>query len=97
MEALRKGNNIRSRRARFKAQMKASRNGGGKQSALDLLTEVPDWAETMRALDLLMAIPRVGRVKASRLLARVPASPSKTLGGMSERQRVALRAQVTML
>lgn len=94
MEALRKGNGIRSRRARLKAQMHASQNGGGKQQALELLTEVPDWAESMKALDLLLAIPKVGRVKANRLMNKVPASPSKTLGGLSERQRGALSNEI---
>jgi hypothetical protein len=88
MEALKRANDIRSKRAVFKAQMKRSRsNGGGKAQALELLTEVPGWAASMKVPDLLMAVPKIGRVKTNRILAKARISPSKTMGGLTERQR----------
>ena len=38
------------------------------------------------ALDLL-AVPKYGRVKVNRILTHCRISPSKTIGGLSERQR----------
>ena len=39
------------------------------------------------ALDLLLAVPKYGRVKVNRILTHCRISPSKTIGGLSERQR----------
>lgn len=101
-EALRRANDIRSTRARFKEQMKATGRGEdgkteARNAAVDLATEVPRWVGTMSAYDLLMAIPKVGRVKANRILNQCRISVSKTLGGMSDRQRVELVAQIRKL
>jgi hypothetical protein len=40
--------------------------------------------------DMLMAVPKFGRVKAARLLNQCRISQSKTVGGLSERQRAEL-------
>jgi hypothetical protein len=40
--------------------------------------------------DMLMAVPKFGRVKAARLLNQCRISQSKTVGGLSERQRTEL-------
>jgi hypothetical protein len=37
--------------------------------------------------DLLLAVPKYGRVKVNKILSQCRISPSKTLGGLSERQR----------
>lgn len=42
---------------------------------------------TMRVHDALLAAPKIGRVKADRMLRTAKVSPTKTLGGMTERQR----------
>ena len=42
--------------------------------------------------DLLLAVPKYGRVKVNKILAQCRISPSKTLGGLSERQRAELVA-----
>jgi hypothetical protein len=39
---------------------------------------------------MLLAVPKIGRVKVNRLLAVARISPSKTIGGLSERQRTEL-------
>jgi hypothetical protein len=38
-------------------------------------------------MDVLMAAPKYGRVKAARIMERCRVSPSKTVGGLSDRQR----------
>lgn len=91
MDALARANDIRSQRARFKQQMKAHgakvQEEPAKHAAVKLLTEVPEWADSMKVHDLLMAIPRTGRVKVNKLLQEIAISPSKTVGGMTCRQR----------
>jgi hypothetical protein len=41
-------------------------------------------------IDILMAVPKFGRVKAARFLNQCRISQSKTVGGLSERQRTEL-------
>lgn len=84
-EALRYANEIRIMRAHLKRQIR-----DGDASAGMVLRETPEWAATMRVLDLLLAIPNVGRTKARRLLIRERVSDSKTIGGLSTRQRADL-------
>jgi hypothetical protein len=46
--------------------------------------------ETMKVFDILLALPKYGRVKANKILTQCRMSPSKTIGGMSLRQRTEL-------
>lgn len=85
MEALLKANEVRSYRAVLKRDLKA-----GRVSLLDVIAAPPEEVDTAKVLDLLMASPKIGRVKAMKLLGQVKASPSKTVGGLSRRQRVEL-------
>lgn len=87
MDALQEANRIRSYRAVVKREIKA-----GRRSIIDELVEVHELMATMKVLDLLLAVPKVGRVKAMKVLNRERISPSKTVGGLSERQRLALVA-----
>jgi hypothetical protein len=82
MEALQRANEIRTRRAQLKRDLKA-----GRQLIQELLLEPPDYLQTAKVLDLLLAVPKYGRVKANKILSQCRISPSKTLGGLSERQR----------
>ena len=82
MEALQRANDIRSRRAQLKRDLKA-----GRQPIDELLLEPPDYLETAKVFDLLLAVPKYGRVKVNKILAQCKISPSKTVGGLSERQR----------
>jgi hypothetical protein len=86
--ALRKANGVRSARKLLKREIKACR-----RSVLDVLAQPPAEAESMRVFDLLLAAPKVGRVKASKVLHRAGVSPSKTVSGITERQRRELLAQ----
>ena len=47
----------------------------------------PDYLQTAKVFDLLLAVPKYGRVKVNKVLSQCRISPSKTLGGLSERQR----------
>jgi hypothetical protein len=82
MDALRRANEVRTRRADVKTFTKV-----GLVDALKLVADPPDWMETMKVFDLLVSVPKLGRVKANRILQDCRISPSKTLGGISERQR----------
>ena len=89
MEALRRANDIRTRRARLKRDLKA-----GRESIHTLLLEPPEYLETAKVFDLLLAVPKYGRVKVNRILTQCRISPSKTIGGLSERQRSELVAML---
>lgn len=82
MEALQQANEIRTTRAAWKRDVKA-----GRADPLVVLAEPPAEFASMKVFDALMALPKVGRVKALTLLRSAQASPSKTLAGLSERQR----------
>jgi len=87
MEALRRANDIRTRRARLKRDLKA-----GRESIHTLLLEPPEYLETAKVFDLLLAVPKYGRVKVNKILAHCRIAPSKTIGGLSDRQRSELVA-----
>ncbi|MEA2495599.1 MAG: hypothetical protein QOJ29_3510 [Thermoleophilaceae bacterium] len=89
MDALKRANMIRTRRANLKRDLKA-----GRKTVVPLLLDPPDWLATMKVWDLLLAVPKYGRVKVGVLLndRTIAISPSKTIGGLSERQRGALVA-----
>jgi hypothetical protein len=82
MDALQRANEIRVRRAELKRAIKA-----GRVALADVLLSPPDYAETAKVFDLLLAAPRFGRVRANKLLVQARISPSKTVGGLSSRQR----------
>ena len=82
MDALRRANEIRTQRARLKRDLKA-----GRTQIQGLLLDPPEYLLTAKVFDLLLAVPKYGRVKANRILTQCRISPSKTIGGLSERQR----------
>ena len=82
MDALKRANDIRTQRARLKRDLKA-----GRAQIQVLLLDPPEYLLTAKVFDLLLAVPKYGRVKANRILTQCRISPSKTIGGLSERQR----------
>lgn len=84
-EALVKANDIRTYRAELKIDLKK-----GRETVYSLLLDPPERLETMKIFDLLLAIPKHGRVKVNKLLVHCRISPSKTIGGLSQRQRTEL-------
>ena len=89
MDALKRANDIRSRRAQLKRDLKA-----GRTSIHDLLLRPPGYLETAKVFDMMLAVPKYGRVKVDKVLKQCRISPSKTICGLSERQRSEL---VTLL
>jgi hypothetical protein len=85
MEALQRANEIRTRRAALKRDLKA-----GRASIEKLLDDPPDFIETAKVFDMLLAVPKYGRVKVNKVLQVCRISPSKTIGGLSDRQRAEL-------
>lgn len=85
MDALERANRIRTARAQLKRDLKA-----GKVSIHQLLLKPPAYLETAKVFDMLLAVPKYGRVKANKVLVQCRISPSKTIGGLSERQRTEL-------
>ncbi|MEA2209823.1 MAG: hypothetical protein QOF54_2300 [Solirubrobacteraceae bacterium] len=82
MDALARANQIRIKRAQLKRDLKS-----GRLSIHLLLLEPPEYLETAKVFDMLLAVPKYGRVKVNKILSQCRISPSKTLGGLSERQR----------
>ena len=85
MEALRRANEIRVQRAQLKKDLKA-----GAVRMEEILRDPPECVETAKVIDILIAVPKFGRVKAARFLNQCRISQSKTVGGLSERQRAEL-------
>ncbi len=80
-------NEIRTQRAQLKKDLKAGR------AKIDvLLLDPPEWLGSAKVFDIIIAVPKYGRVKANRILNHCRISPSKTIGGLSERQRAELVA-----
>lgn len=82
LDALNTANLVRTRRATLKKDLKA-----GRVLVVDLIASPPAYIETMKLFDLVLATPKYGRVKVNKILTQCRISPSKTVGGLSERQR----------
>lgn len=85
MEALKRANAVRSYRAGVKRDMKQRR-----VTPVELLLDPPAQLGSMKVFDLLIATPKWGRVKVQKTLNQTRVSPSKTVGGLSPRQRAEL-------
>ena len=84
MAALDKADQVRSYRANLKRDLKA-----GRANIIHILgaREVDSMLKTMKLFDLILAVPTYGRVKVNQVLKDCRISHSKTLGGLSDRQR----------
>jgi hypothetical protein len=91
MDALARANRVRKWRAGMKVEVKS-----GRCTLVELLDSPPELLETMKIVDLLLVAPKIGRVKAGKMLARVGVSPSKAVGALSDRQRRELLAFLRM-
>jgi hypothetical protein len=85
LRALERANEVRSARAKLKRQPAA-----GEIELAQILAQPPACARTARVHDLLVALPKLGSVKAGRILTRCGIAHSKTLAGLSDRQRAEL-------
>jgi len=82
LDALQRANQVRTARAQLKRDLK-----GGRISIHTLLLDPPEYIETAKVFDMLLAVPKYGRVKVNKVLTQCRISPSKTIGGLSQRQR----------
>jgi hypothetical protein len=82
MEALGRANEIRTKRATWKLNVKH-----GQVDPLGVLLEPPPEFMSMKIVDVLLAMPKVGRTKANVFLRQVGVSPTRTLAGLTVRQR----------
>jgi transposase len=82
---LRLANEIRSARAQLKKEL-----ASGKIELAQILAQPPEYVRTARVRDVLLALPKIGSVKAARILADCGIAHSKPLGGLTERQRTEL-------
>jgi hypothetical protein len=85
MDALKRANDVRVKRAKLKKDLKE-----GKVRIDQILGNPPEYVSTAKVIDILMAVPKFGRVKAARFLNQCRISQSKTVGGLSDRQRAEL-------
>ena len=85
MDALKRANDIRVRRAKLKKDLK-----DGRAKIEKILENPPEYVSTAKVFDMLLAVPKFGRVKAARFLNQCRISQSKTVGGLSDRQRAEL-------
>src|SRR5713226_9919730 len=85
LRALEQANEVRTARAELKKEL-----ASGKIELVQILADPPPCVRTARVRDLLLVLPKVGSVRAARILAQCGIAHSKTLGGLSERQRAEL-------
>ena len=85
MSALRQANQVRVLRAKLKQDLRADKV----RLELVLATRA-EYLASAEVFDLLVAVPKIGPVKAAHLLTIARISPSKTVAGLSERQRASL-------
>ena len=87
LRALEQANQVRSARARLKQEL-----ASGKLELAQIVADPPACVRTARVRDLLLVLPKIGSVKATRILAHCGIAHSKTLAGLTERQRSELIA-----
>jgi hypothetical protein len=95
LTAIRLANQVRFERARLKRQLRDTPAEESAWMAAGILSEPPDWAQTMRIYELLIQIPKWGRVKVERLLLKLGIAQHKRVGGLSPRQRKLLVEALT--
>jgi len=87
MRALRKANEVRLARAELKRHV-----GDGAVTVKEVILQCPWEAASMTVLELLLSQRRWGITRCSKFLAQNGMPEAKTIGAMTERQRLALAA-----
>lgn len=82
LDALKNANKIRTKRAKLKEDIKA-----GRESVFGHLMAPPEYIQTMKVWDLCLAKPKFGPKKVNKIFVAMRISPSKTVGGLTLRQR----------
>lgn len=89
MEALGEANRIRGNRAQLKRDLKA-----GRKSIIDILLYPPEYVETMKVFDLMLACPNYGRVKVNKILRECRISPARPIERMTLRERTEVASKL---
>lgn len=92
-EALDVANHIRTFRAQAKREIRAL-NGHGHAHVADLILAPPPEMETMKVEALLRTPRKTGEVAVCRMLRAADISPSRTLSGLTPRQRDVLVSEI---
>jgi hypothetical protein len=82
LRALEQANEVRTARAKLKKEL-----ASGKIELVQVVADPPACVRTARVRDVLLALPKIGSVRAGRILAQCGIAHSKTLGGLTDRQR----------
>jgi len=85
MSALRQANQVRGLRAKLKQDLRE-----GTVRLEQILATGACYLASAEVFDLLVAVPKIGPVKAGHLLTIASISPCKTVGALSGRQRTRL-------
>lgn len=81
-DALERANGLRAKRASLKGRMKK-----GREDVRALLLDPPPHLEGMRVEEFLLAVPKVGTVKAGRILRDAKVRPTDKLGKINLTKR----------
>jgi hypothetical protein len=85
LRALAKANQVRSARAHLKREL-----AHGNVQLTQVLADPPPCAASAKVRELLLAVPGIGPAKADRALAHCRIAATKTLAGLTHRQRTEL-------
>ena len=89
LEALALANRVRFKRARLKSRIRET-----PILAAACVANPPEWLLSMPVEALLKAVPKFGPVKVRKIMRGCEIAPSKTVGGLSGRQRDRLVADL---
>ena len=82
LRALEQANEVRTARAKLKKEL-----ASGKIELVQILADPPACVRTARIRDVLLVVPKIGSVRAGRILTQCRIAHSRTLGGLTDRQR----------
>jgi len=85
LDALERANAVREDRAKLKRDLKA-----GRTQITEVLREIPECVQTAKVTELLLVLPKFGRVRVDKVLARSRISPTARIGALDAQQREAL-------
>jgi hypothetical protein len=82
LRALEQANEVRTARAKLKKEL-----ASGKIELVQVVADPPACVRMARVRDVLLVLPKIGSVRAGRILAQCGIAHSKTLSGLTDRQR----------
>ena len=89
LDALERANEVRIKRAQLKRDLK-----GGRRTLESVLRDPPHYVLTAKIIELLLELPRYGRVRVEQVLSDCRIATNKRVEQLSDEQRAALVAGV---